>query len=113
MENCVSRANKRNYRLWGSGELHGCRSEDPRHYGGSGGAAHFSFHGHTGTYILDRPVVRAAADNRAPVFLIETTAPLTLEIHNRSEEHTSELQSLMRISYAVFCLKKKKNKNRH
>src|SRR3546814_9135954 len=29
----------------------------------------------------------------------------------RSEEHTSELQSLMRISYAVFCLKKKKNDN--
>src|SRR3546814_8172131 len=29
----------------------------------------------------------------------------------RSEEHTSELQSLMRISYAVFCLKKKKNKH--
>src|SRR3546814_2597310 len=33
----------------------------------------------------------------------------------RSEEHTSELQSLMRISYAVFCMKKKKNKiiNKH
>src|SRR3546814_4336291 len=32
------------------------------------------------------------------------------ELHrNRSEEHTSELQSLMRISYAVFCLKKKRN----
>src|SRR3546814_2339604 len=30
-------------------------------------------------------------------------------ISDRSEEHTSELQSLMRISYAVFCLKKKKN----
>src|SRR3546814_3721381 len=30
---------------------------------------------------------------------------------DRSEEHTSELQSLMRISYAVFCLKKKKKKN--
>src|SRR3546814_15752729 len=29
-------------------------------------------------------------------------------LHSRSEEHTSELQSLMRISYAVFCLKKKK-----
>src|SRR3546814_9937657 len=29
-------------------------------------------------------------------------------LHERSEEHTSELQSLMRISYAVFCLKKKK-----
>src|SRR3546814_9778293 len=31
----------------------------------------------------------------------------------RSEEHTSELQSLMRISYAVFCLKKKKRYNLH
>src|SRR3546814_3911926 len=31
----------------------------------------------------------------------------------RSEEHTSELQSLMRISYAVFCLKKKKTNIRH
>src|SRR3546814_20132200 len=31
--------------------------------------------------------------------------------HRRSEEHTSELQSLMRISYAVFCLKKKKKKH--
>src|SRR3546814_1996804 len=30
---------------------------------------------------------------------------------DRSEEHTSELQSLMRISYAVFCLKKKKHNN--
>src|SRR3546814_9613625 len=33
---------------------------------------------------------------------------LGLETPTRSEEHTSELQSLMRISYAVFCLKKKK-----
>src|SRR3546814_5056092 len=32
-------------------------------------------------------------------------------LDSRSEEHTSELQSLMRISYAVFCLKKKKSKN--
>src|SRR3546814_7565012 len=31
----------------------------------------------------------------------------------RSEEHTSELQSLMRISYAVFCLKKKRKKHTH
>src|SRR3546814_2872934 len=41
--------------------------------------------------------------------------PATLKMQSlhivtcRSEEHTSELQSLMRISYAVFCLKKKKN----
>src|SRR3546814_3545828 len=33
------------------------------------------------------------------------------EVVGRSEEHTSELQSLMRISYAVFCLKKKKEQN--
>src|SRR3546814_6702949 len=33
--------------------------------------------------------------------------------HFRSEEHTSELQSLMRISYAVFCLKKKIHSNTH
>src|SRR3546814_2823276 len=33
-------------------------------------------------------------------------------LEDRSEEHTSELQSLMRISYAVFCLKKKKKKQR-
>src|SRR3546814_4305915 len=34
---------------------------------------------------------------------------ITDELRRRSEEHTSELQSLMRISYAVFCLKKKNN----
>src|SRR3546814_5236942 len=35
---------------------------------------------------------------------------IMIAIFGRSEEHTSELQSLMRISYAVFCLKKKTNK---
>src|SRR3546814_3473515 len=35
---------------------------------------------------------------------------LVMRAVDRSEEHTSELQSLMRISYAVFCLKKKKSK---
>src|SRR3546814_4669746 len=39
----------------------------------------------------------------SPDYLLEQ-----LLAHRRSEEHTSELQSLMRISYAVFCLKKKK-----
>src|SRR3546814_7826140 len=34
-------------------------------------------------------------------------------VGGRSEEHTSELQSLMRISYAVFCLKKKKKPSKH
>src|SRR3546814_6738465 len=39
-----------------------------------------------------------------------STACRAMRTRNRSEEHTSELQSLMRISYAVFCLKKKKTK---
>src|SRR3546814_9690078 len=40
--------------------------------------------------------------------LVDLPARVPQDPH-RSEEHTSELQSLMRISYAVFCLKKKKN----
>src|SRR3546814_9446816 len=42
---------------------------------------------------------------------ISTSTVANVEDWDRSEEHTSELQSLMRISYAVFCLKKKNNKN--
>src|SRR3546814_8424352 len=50
----------------------------------------------------------------APILLLdEATSALDTEserlIQARSEEHTSELQSLMRISYAVFCLQKKNN----
>src|SRR3546814_4842054 len=37
---------------------------------------------------------------------------MTMNFVRRSEEHTSELQSLMRISYAVFCLKKKNTNNK-
>src|SRR3546814_1263462 len=40
--------------------------------------------------------------------VVGATAPTGVRGRPRSEEHTSELQSLMRISYAVFCLKKKK-----
>src|SRR3546814_4138382 len=46
------------------------------------------------------------ADGRIP-----TNWPGLSGQYRRSEEHTSELQSLMRISYAVFCLKNKKNKH--
>src|SRR3546814_10517217 len=42
----------------------------------------------------------------------ETREEMHEEVSHRSEEHTSELQSLMRISYAVFCLKKKKRINK-
>src|SRR3546814_7780003 len=44
-----------------------------------------------------------------PAFAQDDNSGIT--IAGRSEEHTSELQSLMRLSYAVFCLKKKRLKN--
>src|SRR3546814_8029450 len=44
------------------------------------------------------------------IFRPDTKAPLSVDSPRRSEEHTSELQSLMRTSYAVFCLKKKTHK---
>src|SRR3546814_7523409 len=50
------------------------------------------------TLLLPLKVQAVAGDERL----------VTLTLCARSEEHTSELQSLMRISYAVFCLKKKK-----
>src|SRR3546814_4690066 len=55
----------------------------------------------------DNLMVHKALSMAAPgdVIVVDAGGDLT-----RSEEHTSELQSLMRISYAVFCLKKKKNK---
>src|SRR3546814_9736344 len=52
--------------------------------------------------------VRAKAPVRASRGFAKRT-----NLSERSEEHTSELQSLMRISYAVFCLKKKKQLKKH
>src|SRR3546814_2315879 len=68
------------------------------------------------------PIIRAghpvrrsiAVDRLAKIERCEGLARVVILRHDgrRSEEHTSELQSLMRISYAVFCLKKKKNKGK-
>src|SRR3546814_1024635 len=52
-----------------------------------------------------RPCIAAALAGAAAGIAVDANIPISAE---RSEEHTSELQSLMRISYAVFCLKKKK-----
>src|SRR3546814_7949494 len=57
--------------------------------------------------IEEREVQPLGASAPEPVDLRVVAATKT----DRSEEHTSELQSLMRNSYAVFCLKKKKKKN--
>src|SRR3546814_2552117 len=55
---------------------------------------------------------REIADRSPMPSLDEACGALEVQLgtHWRSEEHTSELQSLMRISYAVFCLKKKNHK---
>src|SRR3546814_4939929 len=60
------------------------------------------------SFLLRRPIPPGPLKRavRLPVF-----ARFSRSSRMRSEEHTSELQSLMRISYAVFCLKKKKNHN--
>src|SRR3546814_1773267 len=62
----------------------------------------------------DRPVPPEAAVSTPEGWRSKLTAPSDhsqpVNADWRSEEHTSELQSLMRISYAVFCLKKKKKK---
>src|SRR3546814_6398164 len=55
-------------------------------------------------------IVLAAQQVGIPIRLEVRIESSPLRIDLRSEEHTSELQSLMRISYAVFCLKKKKKK---
>src|SRR3546814_7643698 len=70
-------------------------------------------HGRRFPVCLKAPLVRIAG-GRGAVYFGAHDPRHHLEcggIAHRSEEHTSELQSLMRISYAVFCLKKKKNKN--
>src|SRR3546814_1088210 len=60
----------------------------------------------SGGIIGSAEVARSPADGYT--LLVNSTV---LAVDKRSEEHTSELQSLMRISYAVFCLKKKKINN--
>src|SRR3546814_10858399 len=55
--------------------------------------------------LLRKQFVAVIIDHPVRIDALDGNADMTIEI--RSEEHTSELQSLMRISYAVFCLKKK------
>src|SRR3546814_9292620 len=56
------------------------------------------------------PKVGSGEINAYPAGPGESRWDTAVKSMGRSEEHTSELQSLMRISYAVFCLKKKKSK---
>src|SRR3546814_3979628 len=69
----------------------------PREYGGCEWSA-------VQRYLFARE--RLAAGAPPPPLGIHMIGPAIIRFGTRSEEHTSELQSLMRISYAVFCLKK-------
>src|SRR3546814_7696056 len=76
------------------------------------GALYDTHHGLTNAVFMPYVLAfnRPAIEDR----LVRLAAWLGLKnpsFNARSEEHTSELQSLMRISYAVFCLKKKKTQN--
>src|SRR3546814_3025338 len=67
---------------------------------------------HQGADRQDAGRVRRLHRRAAALRLLRHPAELpAFQQDERSEEHTSELQSLMRISYAVFCLQKKKNNN--
>src|SRR3546814_1663932 len=62
----------------------------------------------------DARILQAESDEQVKVIRTPNQVEAVMahmQKRRRSEEHTSELQSLMRISYAVFCLKKKKNNN--
>src|SRR3546814_2472994 len=59
---------------------------------------------------LSRALARARRQNESGLLVMCDLDNFKAINDTRSEEHTSELQSLMRISYAVFCLKKKKTK---
>src|SRR3546814_6393400 len=77
-----------------AGDRHPCRRAQPRSEAASGPVRP----GEPDLRIARQRAVRAGAGAGAP---------------GRSEEHTSELQSLMRISYAVFCLQKKTKKKNY
>src|SRR3546814_3964150 len=62
---------------------------------------------------LEPRQVRRRGDLEIVVRSLDQQRAVALALHGRSEEHTSELQSLMRISYAVFCLKKKNHTSNH
>src|SRR3546814_7897883 len=59
-------------------------------------------------YISGKPLWRQNEPDEDHWLAQQIAADLAAWVHKRSEEHTSELQSLIRISYAVFCLKKQK-----
>src|SRR3546814_4045016 len=61
--------------------------------------------------LLSSPVITREEQRRAMAAVLDKAG--IGAITRRSEEHTSELQSLMRISYAVFCLKKKTSQQVH
>src|SRR3546814_8124399 len=91
-----------------------CLSDDhAEHFDGGGIFVDRQRHRRAGRLVnvVDHPGLGNLATDQRPDLFGEILAPDRGDAarSRRSEEHTSELQSLMRISYAVFCLKKKNN----
>src|SRR3546814_7315760 len=95
----------------------------PREYGGGGWSPMQRYIYESEASLCGAPAVAPMGINLVGPVICEFGSPWQKEFYlprirsgedywcqGRSEEHTSELQSLMRISYAVFCLKKKKKK---
>src|SRR3546814_4862728 len=89
----------------GEGELHLVAQQPVHHHLGKPG-----FHRQHELRMVAQKAAQQVVQHRIIEHWRDTEAELSdaVPAHIRSEEHTSELQSLMRISYAVFCLKKKK-----
>src|SRR3546814_4940270 len=98
--------------------MQSCRQPRTRPRGADDAAVDAALDPVVGAHLDDprRQELRGVADfeargedrRRATAIAISDDAKASAAFAARSEEHTSELQSLMRISYAVFCLKKKK-----
>src|SRR3546814_7438550 len=84
------------------------RGDDPRRADGGGRVVPVAAGGDPDR-VLRRARRRRIADRAGRAAAVLIAVSLVAAPARRSEEHTSELQSLMRISYAVFCLKKKNN----
>src|SRR3546814_6660661 len=81
-----------------------------REYGKACGIDTKLLHPHAFRHLFGAELAESDVDVITRQQLLGHSDPKSTEIYSRSEEHTSELQSLMRISYAVFCLKKKTKK---
>src|SRR3546814_3816550 len=92
--------------LFRSGEAGSAKESRSATCGATGKRMRSANHGHSANSLI-------ASSHAAAITALTCSPLIDSKCVRRSEEHTSELQSLMRISYAVFCLKKNKRIRTH